>query len=88
MIELWKKNIAFALVAVVKTAGSTPGKTGFKIFIDKAGATFDTIGGGHVGRALLYILTNLKFSITLIDNRKELFTSFPTNTKYPFIKLR
>ncbi len=138
--ELKKANQAFVLVTVVKTTGSTPGKAGFKMIVDREGNSFGTVGGGaiekealseagrilqtgadsklmeylldkdekvvkddvkvvpmscrgkitlfyetekasstlyvfgggHVGRALIEIAQNLRFSIVLIDNRNDI----------------
>jgi len=33
-------------------------------------------GGGHVGKALIEILSNLKYHVILIDNRQELFEKY------------
>lgn len=43
-----KENASFVVVSVVKTAGSTPGKTGFKMIVQQNGITAGTVGGGAI----------------------------------------
>ena len=139
-MELRQINKDFVIITVVKSAGSTPGKPGFKMLVDADGNTFGTVGGGaiekeaanearrlmasgsentfkeyilnkdeniiegdakvlpmsccgraslfyevemnasalyifgggHVGSALIDIVSNLKYKIVLVDNRKEM----------------
>jgi xanthine dehydrogenase accessory factor len=51
--RLWKKNEPFALATVVKTTGSAPGKTGFKMLVEKNGAAAGTVGGGFLEQDVL-----------------------------------
>ena len=44
--ELEKSNQPFAVATVVKTDGSVPGKTGFKMIVKNNGAAAGTVGGG------------------------------------------
>ncbi len=49
--ELLKKverDETVALVTVIETSGSAPGKAGFKMLVDASGATLGTVGGGLV----------------------------------------
>ena len=49
--ELLKKverEETVALVTVIETSGSAPGKAGFKMLVDASGATLGTVGGGLV----------------------------------------
>ena len=49
--ELLKKveqEETVALVTVIDTSGSAPGKTGFKMLVDSSGITLGTVGGGLV----------------------------------------
>jgi xanthine dehydrogenase accessory factor len=46
--HLKKENRRFAIATLVDSAGSSPGKTGFKIIIQDDGKTFGTIGGGNL----------------------------------------
>lgn len=48
IIELNNQNKSYVLVTVVKTTGSTPGKTGFKMVVDSALNSFGTVGGGAI----------------------------------------
>ncbi len=48
IIEMRKENRNFVLVTVVKSSGSTPGKSGFKMLVDDKGASFGTVGGGAI----------------------------------------
>ena len=48
ILELKGENKSFVLVSVVKTAGSTPGKTGFKMAVDSSLNSFGTVGGGAI----------------------------------------
>ena len=43
--ELNTKNQAFVIAFVVKSIGSSPGKTGFKMLIKSDGTSIGTIGG-------------------------------------------
>jgi xanthine dehydrogenase accessory factor len=46
--ELAARGEAFALVTVVRTAGSTPRKAGAKMIVHRGGSTVGTVGGGRV----------------------------------------
>ncbi len=48
MAALEKSNQAFVLATVVKTAGSVPGKVGFKMLIGENKNTAGTVGGGEL----------------------------------------
>ena len=48
VVELKRSNKSFVLVTIVKVTGSTPGKTGFKMVVDKEGKPFGTVGGGAI----------------------------------------
>ena len=48
IIEMKKENRNFVLVSVVKSTGSTPGKSGFKMIVDEKGNAFGTVGGGAI----------------------------------------
>ena len=51
--ELNRKNQPFVLAAIVKTAGSVPGKTGFKILVKEDGTSSGTVGGGELEKRVL-----------------------------------
>lgn len=140
ILELKQKNKSFVVVTIVKSAGSTPGKPGFKMIVDEDGKSYGTVGGGaieneavceagrllsgagantlkeyilnkdedilakdakvvpmsccgqvtlfyeieknmptiyiygggHVGQALTRMVSDLKFNVVIIDNRKEI----------------
>lgn len=44
--KLNAKNISFTLATVIKTSGSVPGKTGFKIVVTEDKKSYGTVGGG------------------------------------------
>jgi len=46
ILELKKENRSFVTITVVQTTGSTPGKTGFKMIVDKDKNIWGTVGGG------------------------------------------
>lgn len=46
ILELKKENRSFVTITVVQTIGSTPGKTGFKMIVDKEKNIWGTVGGG------------------------------------------
>ena len=46
--RLVEQNQSFVVATVVKTGGSTPGKTGFKLVYRDIGETFGTVGGGAI----------------------------------------
>jgi xanthine dehydrogenase accessory factor len=48
LLEMMGKEEPAALVTVVQTKGSSPGKPGFKMLVDLQGNTVGTIGGGLV----------------------------------------
>lgn len=43
----------FAMITVIRTAGSTPRKAGAKMLVDEGGATCGTVGGGAIEHALI-----------------------------------
>lgn len=47
-IELKKSNNSFVIATVVKATGSTPGKVGFKMIVEKDLKTTGTVGGGAI----------------------------------------
>ena len=48
VLRFIEEGRAFALVSVLKDAGSTPRKAGTKAIVDSTGAIWGTIGGGVV----------------------------------------
>ena len=63
IIELKRSNKAFVIVTVVNTAGSVPGKTGFKMIVESNGKTSGTVGGGAIEKtAIKEALNRLKIS--------------------------
>jgi len=48
ILGLKENNKNFVTVTVVKTTGSTPGKSGFKMIVEPDGSTFGTVGGGAI----------------------------------------
>ena len=46
--ELESKNEAFVIAFVVNTAGSSPGKPGFKMIVKSDGSSIGTVGGGAI----------------------------------------
>ncbi|MBF0483960.1 MAG: XdhC family protein [Candidatus Omnitrophica bacterium] len=48
IIELSKKNCAYAIATVVSATKGTPGKTGAKMIVQSDGASIGTVGGGMV----------------------------------------
>lgn len=52
-LEQQKKNSPYVLAAIVKTAGSVPGKIGFKILIEADGNTHGTVGGGALEKEVI-----------------------------------
>ena len=48
IFRLSKNNLPFVSATVVKTSGSTPGKIGFKILVEKDGSKTGTVGGGFL----------------------------------------
>jgi xanthine dehydrogenase accessory factor len=48
ILELKEGNKSFVLVTVVKSTGSTPGKPGFKMIVDREGNSYGTVGGGAI----------------------------------------
>jgi xanthine dehydrogenase accessory factor len=53
IIELNQTNVPFALATVVKTQGTVPGKTGFKILVETSGKTTGTVGGGEIEKRVI-----------------------------------
>jgi len=52
ILDLSRENQAFAIATVTKTAGSVPGKTGFKMLVTSEGKTYGTVGGGEIEQAV------------------------------------
>ena len=50
---LIKDNKTLVVATVVKTAGSTPGKAGFKLVYIDDGSTLGTVGGGAIEEAVI-----------------------------------
>ena len=48
IFRLSKHNLPFVSATVVKTSGSTPGKIGFKMLVEKDGSKIGTVGGGFL----------------------------------------
>ena len=48
ILALKGENRSFVVVSVVKTTGSTPAKTGFKMVVDSSLNSFGTVGGGAI----------------------------------------
>lgn len=48
MAELVEKGETFALATIIEVEGSTPGKPGFKMVVEKDGRSFGTVGGGSL----------------------------------------
>jgi xanthine dehydrogenase accessory factor len=46
ILEMKKENRSFVTITVVQTTGSTPGKTGFKMIVDRDKNIWGTVGGG------------------------------------------
>jgi xanthine dehydrogenase accessory factor len=57
--ELKQSNKSFVLVTVVKSTGSTPGKSGFKMIVDAEGKTFGTVGGGAIENETINVTKRL-----------------------------
>ncbi|MGD9488553.1 MAG: XdhC family protein [Calditrichaceae bacterium] len=48
ILELENSNQPFAVATVIQSAGSTPGKVGFKMVIESSGLLTGTVGGGEL----------------------------------------
>lgn len=48
ILELKRNNVSFVVVTIVKSAGSTPGKPGFKLIVGEDGTSYGTVGGGAI----------------------------------------
>ncbi len=48
IIEMIGKGEPAALISVVETKGSAPGREGFKMVVDRQGGTLGTVGGGLI----------------------------------------
>ena len=72
IMEFKRNNESFAVVTVVKAAGSTPGKPGFKMAVDSGGAAYGTVGGGAIEKEA-------------IEEAKKLLTSDGGNTLKEYI---
>ncbi|MEW5921900.1 MAG: XdhC/CoxI family protein [Bacillota bacterium] len=48
LLKRVEREETVALVTVIETSGSAPGKAGFKMLVDSAGNTLGTVGGGLV----------------------------------------
>ncbi|VEN73494.1 conserved hypothetical protein [Candidatus Desulfarcum epimagneticum] len=89
--RLWKKNEPFALATVVKTTGSAPGKTGFKMLVEKDGAAFGTVGGGFLEKdarkeCLLRIRSGESgIKEYILDDKKDGVPTGPDQTLAPMI---
>lgn len=59
-----------ALVTVIETSGSAPGKPGFKMLVDSDGATLGTVGGGLVEA------TAIRDALTAIREKKSRVCSY------------
>lgn len=53
ILELNKLNFSFVLATIIKSSGSVPGKTGFKMIIEKKGNCFGTVGGGAIEKQVI-----------------------------------
>ncbi len=51
--ELLKQNKPFVLTTIIKTEGSTPGKTGFKMIVEDKDKTLGTVGGGEIEQEVI-----------------------------------
>ncbi|MHB8929739.1 MAG: XdhC family protein [Melioribacteraceae bacterium] len=60
----------------VKIPMSCNGKIWLYYEIEKNLPVIYVFGGGHVGQALIEILSKLKYHVVLIDNRQELFEKY------------
>ncbi len=89
-IELkFKSSIAFVLVTIIDSIGSTPGKIGFKMLVDQNEKIKGTIGGGevefHAIQKSIELLNSNKISyietISLNETSKDQLSknSFPQN---------
>lgn len=65
MSELSRQNQAFAVATVTKTAGSVPGKVGFKMIVESNGKIAGTVGGGELEqRVVKECLTRIKSGLS------------------------
>ncbi len=53
IVELNKLNQSFVLATIIKSSGSVPGKTGFKILIENNANCFGTVGGGAIEKQVI-----------------------------------
>lgn len=61
LAEMKANNQPFVIANVVRTNGSVPGKTGFKMVVDGKGNSFGTVGGGEIEqRTIVECLSRLE----------------------------
>ncbi len=48
MAELVERGEPFAIATIIEVEGSTPGKPGFKMIVERDGESFGTVGGGSL----------------------------------------
>lgn len=71
--ELKTQNQAFVIAFVVKSIGSSPGKSGFKMLIKSDGTSIGTIGGGAIEAE---VVREAKNCLTIGENKlREYFLS-------------
>jgi xanthine dehydrogenase accessory factor len=51
--RLKQENQPFVLTTIVKTAGSVPGRVGFKMIVREDGTTVGTVGGGELEQRVI-----------------------------------
>lgn len=53
--KMYEEGECGALITIIETKGSTPGKPGFKMIITEDGRTFGTVGGGCVEEGVVEV---------------------------------
>jgi xanthine dehydrogenase accessory factor len=53
IVELKESNKLFVVATIIKSSGSVPGKSGFKIIVESNGNHYGTVGGGAIERQVI-----------------------------------